>query len=81
VVASARDSITVTRCGRICFQGRQVNLNQVFAGQNVGLTRVGDRIWVVIFRRYDLGYFDDEACRLEPIDNPFDPKVSPVYSE
>jgi hypothetical protein len=24
--------------------------------------------------QYDLGYFDDETCRLEPIDNPFGPK-------
>jgi hypothetical protein len=24
---------------------------------------------------YDLGYFDDETCRLEPIQNPFGPKV------
>jgi hypothetical protein len=23
----------------------------------------------------DLGYFDDEACRLEPIENPFGPTV------
>jgi hypothetical protein len=23
----------------------------------------------------DLGYFDDETCRLEPINNPFGPKV------
>jgi len=23
--------------------------------------------------RYDLGYFDDETCRLEPIENPFGP--------
>jgi hypothetical protein len=22
-----------------------------------------------------LGYFDDETCRLEPIENPFSPKV------
>jgi putative transposase len=28
--------------------------------------------------RYDLGYFDDETCRLEPIDNPFTPKVLPM---
>jgi hypothetical protein len=28
--------------------------------------------------RYDLGYFDDETCRLEPIENPFGPKVSPM---
>jgi len=26
------------------------------------------------------GYFDDEGCRLEPIDNPFGPKVLPMCS-
>ena len=30
---------------------------------------------------YDLGYFDDETCRLEPIDNPFGPNVLPMCSE
>jgi hypothetical protein len=42
----------------------------LFAGQNVGVTQMGERIWLVTFMRYDLGYFDDETCRLEPIDNP-----------
>jgi hypothetical protein len=29
----------------------------------------------------DLGYFDHETCRLEPLDNPFGPKVlGPVFS-
>jgi hypothetical protein len=28
-----------------------------------------------------LGYFDDETCRLEPIENPFGPKLLPVRSE
>jgi hypothetical protein len=27
--------------------------------------------------QYDLGYFDDEPCRLEPIENPFGPKLLP----
>jgi putative transposase len=72
---------TVTHCGRICFKGRKVNLSHVFAGQNVGVTQVGDRIWLVTFMQYDLGYFDDETCRLEPIDNPFGPKVLPLSSE
>ena len=31
--------------------------------------------------QYDLGYFDHEACRVEPIDNPFGPKVLPMCSE
>jgi putative transposase len=74
-------TLTVTQCGRICFKGRKVNLSHVFAGQNVGVTQVGDRIWLVTFMRYDLGYFDDETCRLEPIENPFGPKVLPMCSE
>ena len=53
----------------------------VLAGQNVGVTQVGERIWLVTFMRYDLGYFDDEVCRLEPIANPFGPKLLPVRSE
>ncbi len=48
------------------------------AGQNVGIKQVSDRIWLVTFIDYDLGYFDDETCRLEPIDNPFGPKVLPM---
>jgi len=74
-------TIAVTRCGRICFNGRKVNLSQVFAGQNVGGTQVDEHLWLVTFMQYDLGYFDDETCRLEPIENPFGPKVLPMSSE
>ena len=74
-------TITVTSCGRVCFRGQKVNLSQVFAGQNVDVTQVGERIWLVAFMQYDLGYFDDETCRLEPIENPFDPEVLPMCSE
>ena len=59
----------------------KVNLSHVFAGQTVAVTQVGDRVWLVLFMRYDLGYFDDETCRLEPIKNPFDAKVLPMRSE
>ena len=74
-------TVTVTHCGRICFNGRKINLSHVFAGQNVGVTQVGERIWLVTFMHYDLGYFDDETCRLEPIENPFGPKVLPMSPE
>jgi hypothetical protein len=73
-------TFTVTHCGRICFHGRKINLSHVLAGQNVGVTQVGDHLWLVTFMHYDLGYFDDEACRLEPIENPFGPKVLPMCS-
>jgi putative transposase len=69
----------VTGCGRICFRGRKVNLSHVFAWQ-VGVTQVGEHIWLVTFMQYDLGYFDDETCWLEPIENPFGPKVLPLRS-
>ena len=42
-----------------------------------GVTQVGERIWLVTFMQYDLGYFDDETCRLEPIENPFGAKCYP----
>jgi len=29
---------------------------------------------------YDLGYFDDETCRLQPIESPLGPKLLPVRS-
>jgi putative transposase len=74
-------TITVTHCGRLCFKGRKINLSHVFAGQNVGVTQVSDRVWLVTFMHYDLGYFDDEAIRLEPIENPFAPKVLPMSPE
>ena len=33
----------VTRCGRICYQRRKINLSQVFAGQKVGVKQTADR--------------------------------------
>jgi hypothetical protein len=46
----------------------------------VGVTQVSERIWLVTFMHYDLGYFDDQMCRLEPIENPFGPKLLPIRS-
>ena len=45
------------------------------------MKQVSDRVWLVSFMHYDLGYFDDETCRLEPIENPFGPKVLPMNPE
>jgi hypothetical protein len=71
---------TVTTCGRIRFNRQKINLSQVFAGQTVGIKQTDERIWPVSFMDYDLGYFDDETCRLEPLANPFGPKVLPMPS-
>jgi len=74
-------TITVTNCGRICFRGRKVNLSHALAGQTVGVTQVGERVWLVSFMEYYLGYFDYETIRVEPIDNPFGAKVLPMSPE
>ena len=74
-------TVTVTTCGRICFNRQKINLSTVFAGQKVGIRQVSEQIWLVSFMDYDLGYFDDETCRLEPLENPFGPKVlAPVVT-
>ncbi len=70
--------VTVTSCGRICFNNQKINLSLVFAGQQVGIREMEDRIWLVSFMDYDLGYFDEETVRLEPLKNPFGPKVLPM---
>jgi putative transposase len=74
-------TVTVTTCGRICYKQRKINLSTVFAGQNVGIRQIDDHIWLVSFMHYDLGYFDDETCRLEPLQSPFGLKVLPMSQE
>lgn len=69
-------TVTVTDCGRLCIRGKKINLSRVFAGQDVGVKEVSDKIWLVSFMDYDLGYFDEETKKLEPLAYPFAPEVS-----
>lgn len=72
--------VLVTDCGRMCIGKSKISLSRAFAGQTVGIKEVGDGIWLVSFMDYDLGYFDHEGVRFEPIANPFGPKVLPMSS-
>ena len=78
---AGRAPITVTTCGRICIGRRKINLSQVFAGQNVGIKEVAERIWLVSFMHYDLGFFDHEVGRVECAPNPFGAKLLPMSPE
>jgi putative transposase len=69
--------IVVTDCGRLCLGNKKIHFSTVFAGQAVGIKEVHDDIWLVTFMDYDLGYFDLEKHVLEPLDNPFGPRLSP----
>jgi putative transposase len=74
-------TVTVTQCGRVCFDGRKINLSGVFAGHDVGIKEVDEHIWLVSFMHYDLGYFDHQSGRLECAPNPFGAKVLPLSPE
>ena len=65
-------------CGRICLGPQENQFEPVLAGQAVGVKEVDDGIWLVSFMDYDLGYFDLDTRVLEPIENPFGPKVLPM---
>jgi hypothetical protein len=57
---------------------KRINISTVLAGQKVGLKEVDDGIWLVSFMTYDLGYIDLEQKTLQPLDNPFGPRLSPM---
>lgn len=77
----ADKTVTITNCGRICMGKKKINVSSVLGGQNVGITQTDDKIWLVSFMKFDLGYFDETSCRLEPIDNPFNKIVYIVSQE
>jgi len=70
--------ILVTACGRICMHRKKINISTVLAGQKLGIREVDDGIWLVSFMHYDLGYFDLEQKTLQPLDNPFGTRLSPM---
>lgn len=71
-------TVVVTHCGRLCLYRKKINLSTCLAGQAVGIKEVDDDIWLVSFMDYDLGYVDLEEKTLQPLENPFGPKVLPM---
>lgn len=71
-------TVVVTSCGRLCLHRKKINLSTCLAGQAVGIKEVEDGIWLVSFMDYDLGYIDLEEKTLQPLPNPFGPKVLPM---
>jgi hypothetical protein len=70
--------VIVTACGRLCLHRKRINLSTVLAGQKLGIKEVDDGIWLVSFMHYDLGNFDLEQKTLQPLDNPFGTRLSPM---
>ena len=74
-------TVMVTSCGRLCLYRKKINLSKSLAGQAVGVKEVDHGIWLVSFMDYDLGYIDLEEKTLQPLENPFGPKVLPMSPE
>jgi hypothetical protein len=70
--------VVVTNCGRICLHRKKINISTVLAGQKLGIKEVDEGIWVVSFMSYDLGFIDLEQRTLQPLDNPFGPRLLPM---
>jgi len=70
-----------THAAGTCIGKRKINLSTVFAGQNVGIKQVSDKVWIVSFMQYDLGFFDHETDRVTSAENPFGAKVFPMCPE
>lgn len=50
----------------------------MMAGQKLDIKEVDEGIRLVSFMHYDLGYFDLERKTLQPLDNPFGTRWSPM---
>jgi hypothetical protein len=70
--------ILVRACGWLCLHRKRINVSTVLAGQKLGIREVDEGIWLVSFMHYDLGYFDLEQKTLQPLDNPFGTRSSPM---
>jgi hypothetical protein len=62
-------------------RGAYGRFSTVFAGQYVGIRETADQILLVSFMDFDIGFFDEQENRVEPVGhNPFAPKVLPMSS-
>jgi hypothetical protein len=57
---------------------KRINFLHAFAGQRAGIKEVDEGIWLVSFMRYDMGYTDLGQRTLQPLDNPFGPRLLPT---
>ncbi len=70
--------VLVTACGRICMHRKKINISTVLAGQTLGIKEVDEGFGSSASCSYDLGYIDLEQKTLQPVDNPFGPRLSPM---
>ena len=75
VIAGKHWCIVFASTTSLCLYNKKINLSVTRAGQAVGAREVDDGIWLVSFMNYHLGCIDLEEKTLQPLENPFGPKV------
>ena len=70
-------TVLVTNCGRLCLYRKKTDRVLVWLSSSRKNKEVDDGICSVSFD-YDLGYIDLEEKTLQPLNNPFGPKVLPM---
>jgi hypothetical protein len=71
-------AISLRLAGASACTAKRSKNQQVLAGQKLGIKEVDEGIWLVSFMHFDLGYIDLEQKTLQPLDNPFGPRLLPV---
>ena len=61
----------------VCIENASTSRRSLL-GLHLGIKEVDEGIWIVSFMSYDLGFIDLEQKTLQPLDNPFGPRLSPM---
>ena len=69
VYTSHTGTVAVTTAAGCASPSARFNLTTVIARQNAGVKQVADRVRLISFMQYVVGFFDDETKRLEPVEN------------
>jgi putative transposase len=74
-------TLTVSTCGRICFNRQKINLSTVFAGQKAGIKQASEEIWLVIFMTMISDTSSTRPAGWTPSRTLFGAKVLPMSPE
>jgi hypothetical protein len=72
---------TLTNSGNRSTRGlhrKRIDISTVLTGQRLAIKQGDDGNWLASFMHYDLAYFDLERKTLQPLDNPFGPRLLPM---
>lgn len=61
---------SIGSCGNMSWATVRVFIGRVFQGERIGLEPIGDGLWKLWYRDYELGHFSERDCRARSIPRP-----------